>query len=336
MMSSEIEHLIQPNHDDSKLPTKIFNHSAGEFAKGFNRTPFKLSHNLANHPLFEIPRLTELAKRIWSQGGGNVTFHVGEKPIDEKWDNVSRQRFSILDAVAQINTSGSWILIKSIQNIPEYGAILKKGMDELEELIGDRLKEKISWLDAYLFIASPHAVTPYHIDAESTFLMQVHGEKDYNLFDPNDRSILTEEEIEGYYVGDLSSATYKEECQSKAFVVHMEPGIGLHQPARAPHWVRNGDDFSVTLSFLFLTHEYAMQARVYQANHYLRKFGMTPSEPGKSALRDGLKKLVFGNLWHKPKNKYELLRYGHDKYKAPINLMRKIARRFAPNNGLQH
>ena len=295
-MPTEMKDLVQTNLSDIELPTKIFNHSAREFAEGFNRSPFELSHNLADHPLFEIPRLTELAKEMWLQGGGNVTFHIAEKSINERWDGIKRQHLSILDAIAQIKTSGSWILIKSIQNVPEYDAVLKKGMQELEELVGDHLNEKISWLDAYLFIASPHAVTPYHIDAESTFLMQIHGKKDYNVFDPNDRSILTEEEIENYYIGDLSAATYKEECQSKAFVVHMKPGIGLHQPARAPHWVRNGDDFSVTLSFLFLTHEYTMQARVYQANHYLRKFGMSPSQPGKSAIHDGLKKFVFSNL----------------------------------------
>jgi hypothetical protein len=336
VMSIEAVGLVQPDQISSELPPRIFNHSAGEFATDFNRAPFQLSHNLADHPLFEIPRLTELAKQMWVQGGGNVTFHVGEKPIDERWDNVKRQRLSILDAIAEIETSGSWILIKSIQNVPEYDAVLKKGMEELKELIGEHVDEEIAWLDAYLFIASPHAVTPYHIDAESTFLMQIHGEKDYNLIDPNDRSILTEEEIEGYYVGDLSAATFKEECQGKAFVVHMAPGVGLHQPARSPHWVKNGDDFSVTLSFLFLTHEYAKQARIYQANHYLRKLGMSPTQPGRSAMRDGVKKLVFSNLWHKPKSKYELLRYGHDKYKAPINFVRKLAQPSAQHKRDQH
>jgi hypothetical protein len=306
------------------LPERIFNHSAGEFAEGFNRTPFALSHNLADHPLFKIPRLMELAKLMWAQGGGNVTFHIGEKPIDQKWDEIPRKRLSVIDAIEKIDTSGSWILIKSIQNVPEYDAILKKGMKELEELIGDDLHEKISWLDAYLFLASPHAVTPYHIDPESTFLMQIHGEKDYNLFDQNDRSILTEEEIESYYAGDLSAATYKEEAQHKAFVLHLKPGTGLHQPAQAPHWVRNGDDFSITLSFLFLTHENTMRARVYQANYLLRKLGMSPTKPGRSAMRDGLKKLVFGNLWHKPKSKYELLRFGLDKYKAPLRAAGKL------------
>ena len=326
-MSSAVAGKVETNKPSSTIPSRIFNHEPLDFAKGFNRTPFELSHNLANHPLFELPRLTEVAKQMWLRGGGDVTFHVGEKPINERWDNVTRRRLSVLDAIEKINTSGSWILIKSIQNVPGYDKLLKKGMEELEELIGDGLSEKILWLDAYLFIASPHAVTPYHIDAESTFLMQIHGEKTYNVFDPNDRSILTAKEIEEYYVGDLSSATYREESQDKAYVFNMAPGTGLHQPARAPHWVRNGDDFSVTLSFLFLTREYTMQARVYQANHYLRKLGMSPSEPGKSTIRDGLKKLVFSNLWHKPKNKYELLRYGLDKYRFSLNKTKNVKER---------
>lgn len=305
-----------------ELPSRIFNHSTGEFAAAFNRTPFQLSHNLGDHPLFEISRIADLAKQIWAQGDGNITFHIGEKRVDEKWETIPRKRLSVIDAISNIKTSSSWILIKSIQHVPEYNEILKKGMEELEELVGDHLGRKITWLDAYLFIASPCAMTPYHIDAESTFLMQIHGEKDYNVFDPNDRSVLTEREIEDYYVGNLSAATYKEECQNKACVIHMKPGVGLHQPARAPHWVKNGDEFSITLSFLFLTREYTMQARVFQANHYMRKLGVSPTQPGKSAVRDGIKKFLLGNLWHKPKNKYELLRYGLDKYRIPISRVR--------------
>jgi hypothetical protein len=318
---------VQTTQAGIAIPDRIFNHAAGEFAENFNRTPFQLSHNLADHPLFALPRIKELAMQIWAQGGGNVTFHTGEKPIDEKWERIQPKRLSILDAIANIETSGSWILIKSIQDVPEYDSVLRKGMNELRELIGGDLDKKIAWLDAYLFVASPHAVTPYHIDAESTFLMQIHGEKDYNLIDPNDRSVLPSEEIERYYVGDLSAATYRDECQDKAFVIPMSPGVGLHQPARAPHWVTNGSEYSVTLSFLFLTHEYVNQARIYQANHYLRSLGLSPSEPGLNGIGDGLKRLVFSNLWHKPKNKYELLRYGHDKYKAPLNLVRKLGRK---------
>ncbi len=31
-------------------------------------------------------------------------------------------------------------------------------------------REDVTWEDAYIFLASPNAVTPYHIDHEATFL----------------------------------------------------------------------------------------------------------------------------------------------------------------------
>jgi len=291
------------------LPVRLFNHEAGEFAGNFNRLPFMVSHNLANHPLFEIPRLVELAKTLWGAGAGKVLLQEGDIPFSRKWEDVPRKALSFIDGITRIQESGSWVLLKSIQEDPEYKTLVDACIKEMSSLTSVDLQKEITWLEGYIFIASPGSVTPHHIDHESNFLLQVHGEKNLNVCDPADRSLLTEQEIEKYYMGELSAAVYKEQSQQKAYVFPLAPGKGVHIPSKGPHWVRNGDEFSVSFSINFCMREIDLKARVYQFNHYLRRLDFQPSPPGESPLKDRLKIMALGNVKNdKALNKYELLR----------------------------
>ena len=326
--------LAEPNLINVKmeLPDRILETRNQCFREQFNRSSFQFSHNLAAHPLFEIPRLVELANSLLNKDKTKVAFYSADLPLTAGWKHKApRKAMSVEEAIACIEESGSWVLLKSVQEVPPYRAVLEQCLRELEELTGAPLQKEITWVDAYIFIASPRSVTPYHIDHESNFLLQIHGEKDINLFDPNDRSVLTDEEIEYYYIGHLSGAKYREENQSKASVYHLTPGTGVHHPARAPHWVKNGDGFSVSLSINFCMRQYDLQARVYQANHYLRKLGIRPTPPGLSPLRDGLKIRALGSIprIRKPKTKYELLRYGIAPALVGRWAMKYLKRRFA-------
>ncbi|WP_225931148.1 lysine-specific demethylase [Leptolyngbya sp. 7M] len=172
----------------------------------------------------------------------------------------------------------------------------------------------------YIFIASPNSVTPYHIDSEVNFLFQIHGDKDVSLFDAGDRSILTAEEIEQLYMGNVGAATYREENQAKAKVYHLTGGKGVHQPTLAPHWVRTGNNFSIALSVLMYLEESITQANIYQFNHYLRKLGFKPTEPGNSMLLDKIKSTSMALIAKRnPQNKSEVVRSGITRINNIIN-----------------
>ncbi|MEH2055448.1 MAG: cupin-like domain-containing protein [Nostoc sp.] len=305
-----------------KFPTPIIETEIPQFREEFNLSSFMFSHNLAGHPLFEIPRLVELANTILSKGeAGKIACQVGQIPVNLKWSEVPRKK-QVLEAIARIEESGSWILLKSAQLDPEYNILLEQIVLELEELTGVPLRKEITWLDAYVFIASPYSITPYHIDHESNFLFQIHGDKDMNLFNPRDRSVLTEKQIEQYYIGQLDSANYTEEKQTKANVYHLTPGKAVHHPVLAPHWVKNGSNVSVSFSINFCMRSFDLQARIYQINHYLRKLGLEPTPPGQSAIKDYAKILALGILSKRqPKNKFELLRSGVKR----LNVLEKSA-----------
>ena len=310
---------------------RIITGKAADFYENFNQDSFMFSHNLAKHPLFEIPRLAELSKTVLSKGGSEkVQSYVSDVAIAQKWTartGVDR----VTEAISHIEESGSWVLLMDVQLDPEYATLLEQVVTELEALIGVPLRKEMSWLGAYIFIASPHSITPYHIDHEANFLFQIHGEKDLSLFNQNDRSVLTETEIEEFYMGNVNSADYWEEKQSKASVYRLMPGKGVHHPVRAPHWVKNGDNVSVTMSILFYLRSYDLQARVYQVNHYLRKLGLTPMPPGQSVLLDQIKIQTMG-LFSKrqPVTKNEIVRSGSNRLQsiiqgviAPIKLIQR-------------
>ncbi len=308
-----VDNLLEPSFikSDPKLPEQIIETDVSNFRENFNSSHFMFSHNLAGHPLFEIPRLVELANTMLSQGRANkIQSYISKVPVEQKWNQRPGIK-QINEAIAHIGESDSWVMLEDVQVDPEYAALVNQIITELETLTGKPLRKQMTWLGAYIFIGSPNSITPYHIDSELNFLFQIQGEKDMSLFNQSDRSVLSEEEIEKFYVGDLNVANYKEENQSKARVYHLQPGKGLHHPILAPHWAKNGNNVSVALSILFYLRPYDLKARIYQVNSYLRRLGLKPTPPDKSALKDRLKIFALGLLSdRRPKSKFTILRSG--------------------------
>lgn len=313
-----------PRTGGARLPDRIFRTDAAVFRENFNRRAFDFSHNLGDHPLFDLARLAELAKTLWGTGSGRVACQVGSFGRTERLDERPTKALSVVQAISRIRESGSWVLLKSAQVDPDYAALLDRCMNELEELSGRALRREISWLDAYVFIASPGSLTPYHIDHECNFVLQIHGTKRDTLYDP---SVLTTEDLERYYMGDLSGARWREDCEASARAHVLTPGLGVHHPTRWPHWVQNGeDDYTVMLSVLFFLRGDDREARVWQVNHALRRLGRTPTPPGRSAWRDGLKRLALAPFppTRSFANKGDVIRHGVGRLQA---LERVFARR---------
>jgi len=326
-------HTSSTTYSTSEPPERIILGDEADFRGKFNRSPFMFSHNLAGHPLFELPRLAKLANTLIDQcGQDQVLCNIGNFPIDKKWSERPKKEEQVAAVIESIETSNSWLLLQDAQRDPEYKALMEQIITEAEALTGIPFRKEITWLEAYIFVASPHTTTPYHMDSESNFLFQIHGEKEDNLFDQCDRSILTEQEIENFYIGDLGAATYKEESQSKASVYHLTPGKGVYHPVNAPHWVRIGSSYAVSLTILFYMRPFDLRARVYQVNHYLRKLGFNPTPPGKSALLDSIKIHTIGLFSkRKPETKVEVIRSGLMRIRsilaggiAPIKFIRRL------------
>ena len=142
--------------------------------------------------------------------------------------------------------------------------------------------------EGYIFISSPGSRTPYHMDGEHNFLLQLTGSKKVSMWDSMDRSLLTEKEIEAHYGGAHRNLSYHDAFAAKAQVFDLTPGLGLHFPVNAPHWVQNGPDVSVSFSVTFRTPAIDKRALLYAANGRLRAWGLNPKPVGQSPLRDAM------------------------------------------------
>jgi len=131
-------------------------------------------------------------------------------------------------------------------------------------------------------------VTPYHMDSDCNFLCQIAGRKKLYVFDGRDRSVVTEEDEEAHWCGDLHAAHYRADVQARAWSFAMEPGNGVHVPVTFPHWVQNGDEVSISLSinFRFLGR---LRGDVFRMNHIIRRLGLHPRPAGASRVADTLK-----------------------------------------------
>jgi hypothetical protein len=319
---SQVDSRVGLNQPFSDLPDRILAADEAERYQQFNRDSFMFTHNLAGHPLLQIPRLVDLTSHLITYGPGSVRCQVSGVPMHLKWTDVQlKEQFQeqIPEFIANIEQSDSWLLLYSVQRDPAYQVLLDQIVDELTKLTGVPLRQAMTWLDAYIFIASPHAVTPYHIDHESTFLFQMHGDRQAHLFPCDDRALLTNQELENFYIGDYNAANFKPEYQSKATVYPLVAGTGVHHPVCAPHWYQNGDTYSVAMGIHFGLRSFDLQARIYQANHYLRKLRLHPMPPGQSAFRDQLKIQAMGMISKPhPVTKSDVVRSGSDRLRTLI------------------
>jgi hypothetical protein len=266
----------------------IFDSANPGFRENFDELPFAFSHCFTQtHPLFQLPRLRKLLDNPQTRPG--VYFDAGEIRVDQRWDSIPERKITMEEAFDRIDHAGAWMIFRRVHHDPDYNALLEECLDEVRRLSGRKIDEDKKSQEAMIFVTSPNRVTSYHIDRECNFLMQVSGTKTINVFDRNDRDVVPEQELETFWSKDNNAGVYKPQFQDRAFVFEMKPGIGVHIPVNSPHWLKNGNNVSISLS---ISYQYKDTNRkfVYQANYYLRKLGLHPTPPGQSPLLDTTKK----------------------------------------------
>jgi hypothetical protein len=138
----------------------------------------------------------------------------------------------------------------------------------------------------YLFISSPHSVTPFHVDRYTTLLLQLQGQKDVMIWDRFDRDTVSEVELESLFGRPhVQNPVYKRERAREPAAFRLEQGDGVHIPFTSPHWVKNGAEVSVSVSFIFQTESSRREADAYRFNYLARRmFARLPSRLPKPPL----------------------------------------------------
>jgi hypothetical protein len=272
--------------EPDKPSTRRLEMNADEFRAGFNRQPFMIGHHLAGHPLFELPRLLELAARLPE---ACVAYNAGDISVAEGLYRGPRNGLSVEATIRRIEDCQSWMVLKHVEADAEYNALLDSCLDEVQAL-SERLAPGMRKREGFIFISSPGSVTPYHLDPEYNFLLQIRGSKTVHIWNPNDGSVLSDEELEDFFTSEeQKNLKFKDDYEQKASVFELTPGRGLHFPVTSPHWVQNGDGVSVSFSITFQTPASERRATLYGINAALRRGGWRPTPAGRSAMRDALK-----------------------------------------------
>ena len=291
-----------------KVQEQVLQCDPAIFRRDLNVLPYEIQHTLAGHPLFQLPALVELAQRVASRNnphmsGGDVYFNegaieAGAKPVytGSSVDRPEEERTQVSELVRKIESAEAWIILKHVEREEGYRQVMETAVVDALKLAGpagEVLLRKIKWFEAIVFITSPQRVTEYHIDRECSWIFQIRGDKAIHLFDRADKDVVPEDELERFYTVDNHASRYKPQFEDRALVYDMAPGTGVHIPVNTPHWLKNGDDVSITLNVNFQFHDGEI-ANLYKANYYLRRAGMKPAIPGRNRASDRVKSMAFG------------------------------------------
>lgn len=283
--------IAEKHHSAARNRLEI---SAAEFQVNFNCRPFLIGHHLADHPLFELPRLVELLKSLPEH---SIEYNAGDIPMSLDPKLTPRNGLSPEETIRRIEECRSWMVLKDVQQDPGYRELLDECLSEVRPH-SEPLVPGMRHAQAFIFVTSPNSVTPYHIDPEHNFLLQIRGAKTVHLFDGRDRNLLREDELEYFYAVKPRNLIFREENRDKAWVFDLQPGYGLHFPVTYPHWVQNQDNVSISFSITFRTPDLEKRRSVYAMNYRLRQRGGKPSPFGKSPWVDTAK-YQFQRVWTK-------------------------------------
>jgi hypothetical protein len=289
--------LESPTPAQVTEPGRLVDLDGDVFREKFNRRHFVFQHHLSDHPLFQLPRLIELARNTVAARPDDLYYDAGVVDVGQRWGTAPAP-FPVDETIDRIENAGAWIVLKRADADPGYAAVLDRCMSDILEVSGRQLERRMRRKEVIVFITSPNRLTTYHIDSENNFLLQLSGKKEINLFRPEDREVTTEQEIERFYSIDTNSAIYKPQLQHRAEVLMLEPGMGVHIPVNAPHWLKNGDNISISVSINYHSYD-SERGAIYRTNHYLRRIGLNPTPPFRSPVVDQLKRpigLMLGRL----------------------------------------
>jgi hypothetical protein len=259
------------------------------FEAQFNRSPFLIKHNLCDHRLFALERLMELSKSLAPE---SIEYNAGTLDISCDPNETPRTGLSIEETIRRIEECKSWMVLKNVERDMEFGTLLEECLAEVAGY-SEGICPGMNHSEAFIFLSSPNSITPYHMDPEHNFLLQIRGNKFLTVFD---RGVVTAEELERFHGGAHRNLILKDEFLAKSQEFELRPGEGLHVPVTAPHFVRNGPSVSISFSITFRSPDIERAGLAHKVNGRLRRAGLRPRPVGTNDRADMAKVFVYKAL----------------------------------------
>lgn len=261
------------------------------FAASFPMQPFSLRHQLAGNPLFTLPKIVDLVRHLPAD---SIEYNSGDAAIGQ---DAKETKFIDLDpeeVVRSIETAGAWMVLKRVEQHPAYRAVIEDCLNALARAHGHADLEDAGFEDirGFMFVSSPNATTPFHVDAEDNIFVQIYGDKFFTICDNRDGSVVSDDAIE-HSITKHRNVSYSPDFEKKSVCYSLKDGDGVFVPYLWPHWVRTGSQYSISMAVTWKTKAVMRKNDVFVVNSLLRRFGMPQAAPGRNPALDTAKLVAF-------------------------------------------
>ncbi|TVV74990.1 cupin-like domain-containing protein [Sphingomonas solaris] len=260
-----------------------------DFATLYPEKPGVVRHRLVGHPLFELEALARLAQRMRPQ---DVEQNIADLPIGVDPADVAHNGLSVTDTIRSIEQCGAWMVLKFVEQDAEYRALMEQALDELAPVVGAATGAMLK-REAFIFVSSPGAVTPFHFDPEHNILLQIRGDKVMTMFPAADEAVVSGPLHEAFHLGGHRNLPYDEAVAGRGTAFALSPGEAVYVPVKAPHWVKNGAVPSVSFSITWRSEWSYREADARGMNALLRRAGLNPAPPGRYPAGNTAKSLAW-------------------------------------------
>jgi hypothetical protein len=255
-------------------------------ATRFDREPFGFTHSLCDLDLLKISELQRLAARYTEH---DYFVAAGATTAAMPFYSVRHSDCTPVQAIERLAAGGQRILLKRPEKYDvRFRDLLATSFAQIIER-RNGLDGKIVRLDSSILISSAATITPFHYDPEISFFCQIAGDKFYHIYSP---CALDERELERFYVAgivNIAQVPLAGRDPALEHVFALRPGMGMHQPRNAPHWVQTSDTLSISYVISFETDRTRAIGRTRAFNHYARAVGLTPKRPQARPASDAFK-----------------------------------------------
>jgi hypothetical protein len=261
----------------------------------------RIRHNYHRHPLMQLDRLEQLARSLMATeqcrfivpGSTDAsTFDHKSTPADGR---------SVEDVFRRMHEPGSWVALYNVQTDPVYERFLRDVLGSAERVVQDH--ETAYDVRGFIFISAPPSVTPFHMDRENNFWLQIRGRKTLSVWDHRDRATVAARDVETFInYRSLDNVRLTDAARSRAGTYDCGPGDGVYFPSTSPHmthtdtsWVSPEDGVVVSIGVVFYSNVTRRNAYAHAFISVRRRFGLNPRLAGTSEWVDRVK-YPFGRV----------------------------------------
>ena len=239
-----------------------------EYRAHFSRDLIRGSHNLGSIFNFDDAGLVEILEsyprnrmRVWTTGTEPVNF--------KSWQSVDTTGLTGTEIFECLRKGKLWI---NLQRIDLVNFRFKAASQRLyAQLVEQCPGFAPLYIHSYLLISSPGTVVYLHLDAYENMLWVVRGGKEFHLFPPADRRMVSLESMEDICAGADDFFQYDAEYEKFGRVENLHPGDVMTWAQNSPHWIRNNDDINVGLGTFHGTAIGQKRVTNYLASRFFRE-----------------------------------------------------------------